>query len=594
MINKTNPLLKDQVYNKMKDLTFHTAVNKVLLGALPIDNSEMTRENVIAISTYSLKALESAGGFGLLEKAIENTKDPIKKNFLCELRSVCEESAMEVANRIAMEAEFGTAQAGDVVNDNAAPDSDTPATDNDNSGADPNLDDETMKNDPENDDTSIDDVKAPDDTKQVPIKPEVIRQGVPFKDLLADAKMTDKEYQSYVDKLGKFDLPEVSKAINERVAIAMKAEKETYRMVDEADQKLRDAIVDKADDEGDTLTEDQAEEIKESMLAVPLKNSHRDHLSLISKLQTAAIESLQISNTTNYDRIDPYQLLNITENYAIDGIFSHTEPSLEQSFDAALNLVRYQAAIESVIDPQQAVVLGTAMATVVYTLLQTLHSMNLVHITPVMVQRCCHRITPFEDRHPHGLDDFDVKVRSALEKQNRRIHRMNYAPDVESAIEELNHVRSKVYTARDKGFDIEDATVEAIENVINAALDKKNNLNAALEATLVPPSTSYGHSGRYLESDICSMNRLTRTFRNQPVDAIEFICTEGANVINVIGIKDGKNVKTTSIALEANLDVPTASYLKRLISSSNITSLSYGDTCPTITSYIDGNRTRLF
>ena len=586
-------MMKDQIFNKMKDLTFHTVVNKVLLGALPIDSSELTRENAIAISTYSLKALESAGGFGLLEKAIENTKDPIKKNFLNTIHDVCIESAKDVVNRIAME------DTDDIVVTTREIDpGDTKSTDSENtsntedSGADPSLDDKDMKDDPVNSDTSIDDIKAPDDSKPVPIKPEVIRQGIPFQKLVADAKMTDAEYGRFVDRMGKLDIPEVSKMINERVETAMKAEKETYRMIDESDQKLRDAITDKAEDEGESLTDDQAEEIKESMLLVPLKNSTRDHISLISKLQTAAIESIQISNTTDFDKVDPDMLLNITENYTIPGIFSHTEPTLTQIFEGALNRVKFEAANECVC-PQQAVVLGTALATIVYTLLQTMHSMNLIHITPMMVKQCCHGITPCEDRRPVHLNDYDVRVRSALEKQCRRINKMRYAPDVESAIDELNNIRNKVYTARDYGYKVSDETVEAIENAISRALTKKNEIECALESTLVDNKSSYGHSRRYFETDVANMNRLTRTFANKPVDAIEFRCTEGADIINVIGIKDGHNVVNTSFALESSIDVPTAKYIKRLVGLSNIKDIEFGGSIPTITTYIDGNRTRI-
>lgn len=255
-------------------------------------------------------------------------------------------------------------------------------------------------------------------------------------------------------------------------------------------------------------------------------------------------------------------------------------------------MVKYQAANECVC-PQQAVVLGTALATIVYTLLQTMHSMNLVRITPVMVKKCCYGVSPCEDRRPANLDNFDVRVRSALEKQCRRVNRMRYAPDVESAIDELNNIRSKVYTARDYGFKIEDDTVSAIESAISRALIKKNEIECALEATLNTPKSSYGNSSKYFETDIANMNRLTRTFANKPVDAIEFRCTEGAEVINVIGIKDGHNVVNTSFALESSIDVPTANYLKRLVGLSKIKDVSFGDTIPTITTYIDGNRTRI-
>lgn len=586
-------MLKDQVYNKTRDLAFHTVVNKVFLGALPISESEMTRENTLAISTYSLKALESAGGFGLLEKAIENTTDPYKLNFLTEIKEVCESAAMTVANRVAMEDAGDDSSSDDSSSDNNDSndnnDSSDDKSDSEDSGAEPRFDDEKVKEDSD-EKTSIDDIKAPDDTKPVPLKPEIIRHGIPYQKLKADAKMTDKEYANFVESMGKLDLPEISKKINERVEVALKAEKETYKMIDEADQRLKDAITDKAEDEGDSLTDSQAEEVKESMLSVPLKGKQRSHMSLFSKLQASAFEAVQLEGYTDYDNISADILLGVTENFTIPGIFGHTEPTVEQAINSALNYTLYQEANECV-NPRDAMVIGNAVATIVYTLLQTMHSMNLVRITPLMVKQCCVSRGPFEARRVNPMDDFDVRVRAALEKNNKQVSGTRYTTDVESAIENLNRIRSKVYTARDHGLPVKESTIRAIEASINMALKKKSSLDAAMESVVSPGM--YGTSPRYFETDVCSMNRLMNTFRNTPVDAIEFACKEGATRINVVGLLNGKNIKNSTIVLENAVDVPTASYLKALVIQSKLPTMSFGTVHPTITTNIDGRRNRI-
>lgn len=583
MIRNSNLMLRNQIEDKMKNLTFHTVVNKVFLGALPIDKSEMTRENTLALSTYSLRALESAGGFNLLEKALENTADPYKHLFLKEIYDVCTESAKEVAYRVAKE----DMDLSDIDVKSSPVDDD--GDDNQESGPMPDSDDPEMKETSEKDDTSIDDIKAPDDTKPVHVKPQIIRQGIPFKDLIADAKMTDAEYGRFVDKMGKLDLPEVSKMINKRVETAMKAEKETYQMIDESDQKLRDAISNKSEDEGDSLTEDQADEIKESMLYVPLKHKAREHVSLISKLQQAAIESITMTENVNYDVPDPKMLLAITENFTFDDIFSHTEPTLEQQLDSIIAYTKNKTATEGFGCPiHEGVVLGSAIATIIYTLLQTMHSMNLVCVTPAMVRGCCDKPSPYQLGTPHHHGDINVGVKAALEKNNRKVSKCKYAADVESAIDELTRIRSKVYTARDNGYPVSEELVRGIENSIETALKKKSSLEAASESTL-----SYGGSNRGFEIDALAMNSIARTFRNTPVDHIEFRCTEGASNVNVIGLKDGRDVKNTSYVIESTIDVPTANYLKAIVMHSKLPELKYGNNRPSITTMIDGKRTTI-
>ena len=584
-------MLKDQVYNKMKDLTFHTIVNKAFINAIPIDKSEITKENALAISTYSLNALESAGGFKLLEDALENTTDIFKHGFLEDIYDICTESAMEVATRVAMEAEDLSVEVtdekpegfGETNTDSNAGDS----GDTNDDGAMPQLADNKV-----DDKAGIDDVDAPDDTENVPTKPEVIRQGKPFKDLVADAKMTDKEYGRFVDRLGKLDLPEVSRLINDRVETAMKAEKETYRMVSETDQKLKDAITDKAEEDGDTLTDAQAEEIKESVLAVPLKGMQREHVSLFSTIQAAAIESVHLHGVTDMDEVDPNILLSVTENYTFDDIFDNEDMTLEQLLDAALNYTQSTAACESVGTSEQMMVLGTAFATIVYTLLQTLYSMNLIQITPGMVKTCCDRGGPI-CKYPHGfVDRYNCKLRAALENNEKDIRKIRYAEDADTMTERLNSLRGKVYTARDKGFPVRDDIEEAIETAINHAVEKRDELLRALESTLTVERGT-PTSMRLNEVDKCSINNVCRTFRTTPIDTIEFKCTEGTNFVDILGISNGRNIKNTSMVIESAIDVPTDKYLKALISESNLTKLSYGNNKPSLVINNDGRRTTI-
>lgn len=602
---------EEQVYDKIKNDTFHAIVNRAFMGALPMDRSELNKDSVREISRFSKAALEAAGGYSLLENAIENTTVPAQRSFLEDIRDICESSARMVSDRVAREA-GGMEGSGNGITavqevDDSGNTTDTTSTntattedaDNDIDNAsptDPSNDTDTTDDTDEDDDESIDDVKAPDDTKPVPLKPQVIRQGIPFKDLVADAKMTDEEYERYVRMRGRLDLPEVSKLINHKVTQAMLAEKETYRMIDEANQKLKDAITDKADDEGDIITEDQAEEIKESVLELPLKNSPREHLSVFSKLQTAAVEAVLCENDIDINRPNADVMLDVLTNYTFDIFGNKKEPTLEQTLN---RLVNYKTAVESCEgcndDPcrrHQLMNLGTAFATIIYTFLQALYSMNLVNITPCMARHMCDKCGPLGDRDPrkmgHTVDD---QVRAALETEGRVIRKTDSVPQLESQISQLHNFKKRLEGVTEMGIPVSTSIFAKIDSLTNEALSRKAKYESSLEAALIPRSSSVVE--RNFETDKYEMNKVPKSFRNTPIDKLVFKCTEGASLIDVIGLCNGRAVKSTSVALESNYNVPTASYLKMLVKSSDLGNANFGDVKPAIESWIDGKHTSL-
>ena len=598
---------EEQVYDKIRDDTFHAIVNRAFMGALPMDRSDLNKESIREISKFSKAALEAAGGYSLLENAIENVTNPSQKAFLEDIRDICETSGRMVALRVAKEAEGGAPQDGitsvepvnDDSNTNAATAPSTSTEDADNNIPDASSEDPTTDTgnttDPtstDDDDTSIDDVKAPDDTEPVPLKPQVIRQGIPFKDLVADAKMTDEEYERYVRMRGKLDLPEVSKLINHKVTQAMLAEKETYQMIDEANQKLKDAITDKADDEGDIITDDQAEEIKESVLELPLKNSPREHVSVFSKIQAAAIEAVLCEKDIDINKPNADLMLDVTTNYTFDIFGNKKEPTLEQTLN---RLVNYKAATEACEDcgaNQQLMNLGTAFATIIYTFLQALYSMNLVNFTPGMARHVCDKCGPLGDRDPrkvgHTVDD---QVHAALETEGRAIRKINNVPGLESQIAQLNKFKKRLEGVKEMGIPVSTSVFTKIDSLTNEALARKAKYEASLESALIPRSSSV--ADRACEVNTYEINKIPGAFRNTPVDKIVFRCNEGANLIDVVGLSGGRAVKSTSVALESNYNVPTANYLKMLVKSSKLADAKIGNASPAIESWIGGVHTNL-
>ena len=820
MINRE--VLRDAVYNSMKEKTFHTIVNSAFVNAIPIDKSELDPTTRRGLANYSFNALEAAGGFDLLEKAIESETNSVKKSYLMDIKNVCCESSMEVANRIVSEytkvnspsympskesfnatmkeskrangvydsamkamikdasakgqtiktadldkelknrsmpqkiaddaasiarltkkrtkkavkqtrkfmennmatsaskesatalesyknafinevnastfkdlveigrafestdidhmidtmlakgitsrdalinAEFNlrrsicqeAASCFDSFDDEAiesfiadmeakesSSDMDdflafmSAAVESDiddeaenaeselagDDGKDPNgADDpeyeemmrakkahqngEDADDEDEEDDTDGDvpEVKPSDihpdkfdnamsDNTQPP-KPEVIRHGVPLQKLVADAKMTDEEFDRFASRLDRLDVPAVTNIINDRVITAMKAEKETYQLNDEANQRLKDAITDSKNndlevdpmpenqanseprDEGDldktnfnepapddqvntdngqggsdnlATTDKEAEDIKESVLTLALRNRPRDHMSVFSKIQSSAIESLLSYGVTDFSKINFDLLEDITLESTFDIFPNKKEKSFAQKME---NLMGLKAATEGFcpndICKEDLMTVGTAMCTIIFTLLQTLHTMNLVKITPTMAKNMCEAPCPVTD--PKCVNDVNTQASAALEEHKRNIIRMDNIPDLENAITGICSIQQQINDAKSKGSRIDPNIETSLEAVLNMAKVKKDRLKAALDGMDVKESALMD---MYVDMDVISMNTAARSFRNTPVDQIQFICNESATgdtFVNIVGLKDRRPVKETSAVI---------------------------------------------
>lgn len=845
MINRE--VLRDAVYNSMKEKTFHTVVNTAFVNAIPIDKNELDSTTRRGLAKYSFDALEAAGGFGLLDNAIKNETNPIKKSYLQDIKEVCCESAMEVANRITSEyvkanspslkpsteafnatmkepsaqtqkvigagvrglvknkslprtkfadldkedtvtteakciktaannaagnknnkaskesviafdicrsrfvddvnassfkslvnigkalesadindqierilakgirnheelvtAEYGlrksicqeaascfetissdTEAMESFVSDMQAMEStadidhfleavsaavegdledeingaeDELAGDNGKNpeGADDPEYEEMMKakkahQNGEDDSDDDDDTDSEEDVPEVkpsdvhpdkfdnamsdntqPPKPEVIRHGVPLQKLVADAKMTDEEFERFASRLDRLDVPAVTNIVNDRVITAMKAEKETYQLNDAANQRLKDAITDSKDndletdpmpenqansepkDEGDlskttfdepapddqvntqpqqdnlATTDKEAEEIKESVLSLALRNKTRDHVSVYSKIQSVAIESLLSYGVSDFSNIN----FDLLEDITLESTFDIFPNKTEKSFsDKMRDIMGLKAATESFnideINKEDLMTVGTAMCTIIFTLLQTLHTMNLVKITPTMAKTMCDAPSPVTD--PKVVNDVNTQASAALEEHKRGIIRMDNVPDLENAITNICSIQQQINAAKAKGSVIDPKIESSLEAVLNMAKVKKDRLKAALDGMDVKESALLD---RYVDMDIASMNTAARSFRNTPVDQVQFICTEsvsGDTFVNIVGLKDRRPVKETSAVINNHRcarnpesELALESYLGVIVNKSNMATVGATGKVANKTLIIDG------
>ena len=95
-----NAVYQSSASYKLLNTTFAAIVNEAFMDALPFNRLDMSEENERTLAEYTLKVVESFGGFDTLTYAMNNEKDPAKKQFLSDMRDVCLETANRAISRV--------------------------------------------------------------------------------------------------------------------------------------------------------------------------------------------------------------------------------------------------------------------------------------------------------------------------------------------------------------------------------------------------------------------------------------------------------------------------------------------------------------
>lgn len=103
MVNKG--ILLENLIDKFHSLTLHSIVNECFINGLPLEQSEISRNEKVELTKYSYKVLESINGFQSMMDALESStslSNP-QKILLYDIYSICTEASKEAANRIVKE-----------------------------------------------------------------------------------------------------------------------------------------------------------------------------------------------------------------------------------------------------------------------------------------------------------------------------------------------------------------------------------------------------------------------------------------------------------------------------------------------------------
>ena len=454
-----NAVYQSSASYKLLNTTFAAIVNEAFMDALPFNRLDMSEENERTLAEYTLKVVESFGGFDTLTYAMNNEKDPAKKQFLSDMRDVCLETANRVISRVS-------------------------------SG-----------------------------------KKEVARE-----DMVAPT-LDKKEYAEYVEKADKLDLDRVAEIVKEKVLKTLDEEREARARNDEVNQALKEAIAsqdeefdhsdDEMEDEEDTDEEDTSKENEddedseedsdsedeedeedekkdkgekkddssdddeddldatESFLtrisggALRRPDQHKSFFnSILNKAmeQIVATENVAMMDT---DEISKDRILDLTLESTLPDTFT-TKTSPDRALDFVMSYTNSQKLNK---DERQTVVESALVdATIAYTMIETLHTMNLVKPSVMDLKAVTEAYNPIQRKYNDMKTIVASSVSQIIRNSRPRFNMTKYEKidALESGIENLTKLNQSIPTD-DPYFD---KSHQALSSAIESMQSTLKELNA--------------------------------------------------------------------------------------------------------------------
>lgn len=556
--------IQQMAYEKFLTQAFETVVSSTFISAIPLSDEEKGSA-MRELRKYSNSALEAAGGYNLLINAINTETNPHKKALLLDINEICVTTATEASKRFALEA------SGENVEDTSLADDVDALEDIDNQVDE--ADDEEM---PESDDMSEDSEDMPEEdpaASKVEEPKKKVLVGKSLKELSLDARMTDSEYKSLAKRAESIDIPAISKIVSDKIIKTVNDEKQAYADLDEASERLKDALIEKEDNGIDNAAE--AKEAVDRIIDMNFsKSCPREHKSLFSKIQLNAAEALMAMESVDFNSIDSQLLTRIT---------CRTAPMI---FEEKMTL---SSALEEVmctnVNPDCAddyeyhrkIKFGHILSIFIITLLETLNTLSLHKMT----RKEAVTITNGPDIKASSPDAIANGVNTqsavALENLKKAIREAKDTAAIEAAVEKLDSLHTKLNECSNAGYNVQKSITAAIESLkAEASLRHErltNEFNRANESISISAASRNDMGNR--ADKLFMKNVSANIVKRRPKQVVFKVANEGAVHVDFIG---APTEYTMSAALESSHGgLSTTEYFKALAREAKIPNIEYND-----------------
>ena len=474
MLKPNRELVRAGVFNKIRDLTFASIITEAFMNGLPFDHSELTSTSEAALCEYSKAVCESMGGAKALESAIAATAQGPKRTLLADMLRICNESASTVAERVVQESSDYTNNASleELVADAGFTKKEYNkfAKDADNLDLDhigeiiKNKVVEILKEEQANhqrvDQMNIDLAEIVNKTNSD--HDEAIQKQQPTPDANDGLNTNDADQDGVDDS--------VDNSTDSTPADDSDMNGNDIGSGDRPDATESDVAPD--DDENDPFSDASVKKASESYLSMlNMKPEDIRHESFFSTLQTASLESMLYKvdcESLNPDEIDCDRLMNLTTQYSLPCM--HKEKSAMESLAELASIKPADVQANSNKHIKNAMEAAMVEATTVYTMLESLHTLNLIQVKPNDVRVAIENFSYM----PLRIENDKKTANKFLRNLNREIASESYTgynlPTCINKLNELETVSHMLHTCVEA---VDTSALKTIDARIEALSQKK-------------------------------------------------------------------------------------------------------------------------
>ena len=410
-----------------------------------------------------------------------------------------------------------------------------------------------------------------------------ILAGKTLEEIAIDSRLSDSDYKKLAIRAETIDIPEIAEAINKKVVDAINREKESYQDIDDANEKLKNALI-----ENDDNSIEDEEEAEEAVTRILDKNFRKmdqikEHKSLFSKLQMDATEMAMCTESFS---ITSDLLKEVTYSDTLS-VFKTPEKTLSNAIESALNFTMANESTNPMI-AEKAIKIGTMAAAIILTFIETLNTLNLYKMSQNEVKAAVDR-APIMDETPGAvLDSINCKARDAVESQKRNIMSAKKTNALEDASYKLSLLAKDLSRAIEGGINIDKSIMNEINDLREVAASKVQRM----DDSYIPASEAViGVSKRAQDTNIVNSNTVAKYISKRPTDHIFFrIASE--NTVAIECFKNNKFVYGSTLKLEPVSEaVSVEKYIDNLVKTSDLGKISYLGNKPKMTVINKGQRT---
>lgn len=573
----------DRFQLECTETAFEALFNKCYIEALSANLESASNPDIInECVNYSTSVLRDAGGIGLLTNAIESAKSYKIKSFLENFSNACVEAGVEMADSMT-NASYASAlewSEDDTVDDTNINKFDGPASED----YDDDYDDDDDED--EDDDDEMDEEENEEyDTDILPEMPKEFK-GKEINEVQLDTKITDKELNSLRNAADKTAIDDIAAIVAEKVAKVINAEKYNRYRIDEAKNKLKEAIIaDPSNSADDAVT---AESVMNNMLEVPLdKLESPVYTSLFTTLQRRAMEAIITFQNTNTPVAGVLE--EITCNSTFD-IFNKKELTFEEAAARAVEMAVITECVDECNTDRMASK-ATEFAIIIYTLLELMNTMSIHRGTPSEVKCIVNKERPFSPTND-VVNVVNNRFAPAIEKLKRGIRACETVADVESTIARVESLKSKLYQSKENGLGIEAVVFDQLDSIIEYGKQRLTALEKS--ANFANESAFIDTVSKVRESDVANMNAVARSLRGKNFDNVTFKCMEAANGHAAYSVEaniGNTRVYRTSVNLAGLESTDPDAYMNFIFKKSNMANIAPNNEKPEATVIYNGRNT---